>query len=77
MTAPAEIPRSRSFLPWIMLIAGILIGYLFCRMTMEATAKLGNCVSPDTSRVLATGVTPDQCEAICDECSWTQGGAVR
>ena len=60
MTTPAEIPRTRPFFPWIMLAVGLLIGYFVCRMTMQAQAKLGNCVSADTSRVVATRVSSCQ-----------------
>lgn len=77
MTAP---PAERSFrasplFPWIMLLVGLVAGIFIGRMSYSmAQAKLGNCVSADTARVVATGVSPGQCEDMCDDCSWVQGG---
>lgn len=79
MTAPpTETLRPRWYLPWIMLVLGLVIGFIVGRFTYSmAQAKLGNCVSSDTTEIVATGVSPSQCEAICDDCSWTQGGVPR
>jgi hypothetical protein len=74
MTAPTtETFRSRWYLPWIMLALGLVIGYIVGRYTYSlAQAKVGNCVSSDTTEVVATGVSFGECRDICPTCSWTQ-----
>ena len=75
MTAPpAGTFRERSYLPWIMLAVGLILGFFIGRMTYSmAQAKAGNCVSSDSSEVVATGVSAGECRDICPSCSWQQG----
>lgn len=76
MAAPApalELKRTNWWIPWIMLIAGLIIGYFIGRTTtMQAQAKLGDCVRRD-STVVATNVSAQSCQATCATCSWVQG----
>lgn len=72
MTArPTETYTPRPWLPWMMLLAGLIVGFIVGRMTASmAQARLGNCVTRDT--VVITGVSQKECQAECPTCTWTQ-----
>jgi hypothetical protein len=73
MTVQSTEPyRSRSLLPWIMLAAGLIIGFFAGRQTMSMQmAKIGDCVRSDTTYA-ALNVTQQSCTATCPSCMWVQ-----
>ena len=73
MTAqPTPSQRPRWFLPLIMLIAGLIIGYVIGMTTTKmALTKAGDCVRGD-STVVATGVSQQSCRETCPTCMWVQ-----
>jgi hypothetical protein len=73
MTAqPSQPYRSRTYFPWIMLAAGLLIGYFSGRQMMSMQmARVGDCVKSDTTYA-ALNVTKESCTATCPSCMWVQ-----
>ena len=72
-TQPPTRPRPSWYLPLIMLVAGLIIGYFVGRtMTMIALAKVGDCVRGD-STVVASNVSQQSCQETCRTCTWVQG----
>ena len=74
MTSPPtpQPDRLRLFLPWFMLLLGLVIGYAVGRVSTNAKGgPLGNCIRRDTSSA-AKGVTQQSCQASCPTCTWEQ-----
>ena len=72
MTAPAPAQLSRfRWLPWIMLLVGLIIGY-FIGKTSAATAPVtGDCLKGDSTPA-STNVSQRQCRLDCPSCTWVQ-----
>ena len=68
---PLDKPRIRWLVPLIMLLIGLFVGYFIGQRTMEAKAKLGQCIRGD-STVVANNVTQQSCEETCETCMWEQ-----
>jgi hypothetical protein len=72
-----ERTKSRlSLLCWILIILALAVGFIiggrYERMIIGQ--PLGDCVRPDTVRVVERGVTLDRCEQVCPECLWIVRG---
>jgi hypothetical protein len=64
--------RANRYFPWIMLLIGLIAGYFIGRATYSmAQARLGNCVSSD-STLVDSDVSQKECQAECPTCTWTQ-----
>jgi uncharacterized membrane-anchored protein YhcB (DUF1043 family) len=68
---PLTAERPRWLFPLIMLLVGLVLGYLIGQRTMEAKAKLGQCVQGD-STVVSGSVSQQECEERCPTCMWEQ-----
>jgi hypothetical protein len=67
----AHALRARWYYPWIMFVAGLIVGFFVGRYTLRAATTGGNCIRSDGT-VVARNVSQQSCQATCSTCSWVE-----
>jgi hypothetical protein len=65
-----------SLLCWILIILALAVGFIIGGRykQMSVSQPLGDCIRPDTVRVVERNVTLDRCEQACPDCLWIVRG---
>jgi hypothetical protein len=71
VTSSSQPIRTRWYYPWIMFVAGLIVGFFIGQYTLRMATRSGDCIRSDGT-VVAHNVSQQSCQATCSTCTWVQ-----